>query len=1043
MFAIPAGFVATSGTWNITSNISGWTGGSYTNKFEIGTDTATETSSGNGAFNYALAVTTAQLADINAAAGTNLAVNFVGAPIPLLNQSVTACTLILIGSITPPSTGYPNPEWGYGFQVATPLTAINLSTPQGGVGISNSGTNAVPAALTSVFNFTATSEEEVTQFIADITYAGQYISISVDTSSDGVTWATQDTANIGSNHTGTFSSEQITYTFPSALTSAYLRISFQELPQVGDPSLMRINTLVIDDSNMLPIPVGSGYCNNTGSFDIAGVLAYGTHASPGTPRENFPLTIFVKQCTNPFLMPCAHSSGTGVYGEGCNPYPDCMYCSDGVVSAQYTMTDCSGNFSVSLSGAILSMGIALGTWVMNPAFSCSAPNPICTGSNPAYNDPFFEYIPDAATLNWLTQCGGELDVDGFATGTAIGILSCTGCAGGVTSASGAGVSDESVNTPYACGTYNPASFFSCYSGQGIFYSASVNGVTYNAGTGAYIANTLTGSYTLNVWSGCGSLTPYVYFEKDGLYYQITGVYLTFTDSCGNTYTNLPTYSNTGFDWTQFVSVAVSNWTTDCNPPIGTPFTGPLGGTLLISVGTTGPSPPINSNVYPTYDGVLPTLCPQICPVVGIQVQSPCLSTTGEVMAADAMHDVLALTWINSTGSLYTAINRQATQKKLRTYGSELWNTSYQVESANTADVGMCFLPNESLYLTYELSGTPVYRLNQLLGTEGHWSGTNTPSPLTSLLSDGGRAQGQSYRIQATGSQTVDNVLQFSQCRDNTGATWTNPVTLTASPVIPSSPATWSGNQSLTFAIPSGITATSGYWNLTSTITGWTSGMYSDTFTTSVGVSQSGSGNGAFTYQLALSVGQISDVNAAAGGNLSVTFTLTGGVTQSVTACELVLPGAFTLMGQGPYAGIIYSGNAYSVVYSSAQTAPGRVATGIYSTFSTDGGATWSMPAFITLGGQCNGICATSQNNYRAILISDTAVGGRYATSLLQGGVITTGVGWSVLSATFANPVPGLSTPACIASFKDNVFIIWVSGNTPQYVYSTDGGFTFY
>ena len=104
----------------------------------FGTDNLTSaTHSGNGAWNYSIAVTTAQLADINAAAGGSLAgyldLTLGGAGIL---QTITAFTLTLNGG------GYiiPDPVWGIGYQAtSTPILGQGLSTPCGGFGVGGGG----------------------------------------------------------------------------------------------------------------------------------------------------------------------------------------------------------------------------------------------------------------------------------------------------------------------------------------------------------------------------------------------------------------------------------------------------------------------------------------------------------------------------------------------------------------------------------------------------------------------------------------------------------------------------------------------------------------------------------------------------------------------------------------------------------------------------------------------------------------------------------------------------------------------------------------
>jgi hypothetical protein len=664
------------------------------------------------------------------------------------------------------------------------MTALNLATLAGGVVVSNSGTNASPAALTTAFNFTATGTWITSGFTALISYAGQYITIAVDVSSNGTVWTPTYTANIGSDHSGVFTSESITYNFPSDINSAYLRISFQELPQVGDPSLMNIASLVILDYGEMPMPIGSGFCSNSGEFNINGHLYYGTTVSPGVPRENFPLTVFIKRCTTPNEQACAHACipGNGPAGQGFNPYPNQTYTQCGIIEVSYSTTACDGSFMLSLSGCILGMTIVFGTWIPNPNFSCSAPNIYCSGSGSPF-DPSFQYIPNPQTYKWFQACGGMLGEETEGSGTAVGVF--PNGAGGSISNSVGGLSDAC--DPCLFDSITPDCVFcNCIGCQNtgadnaVYIASAGDGFTCpfcTCGAGAVAIN-IEGSYTLNLYVGCGSPYLYFYYTLDGMYYEVQGIYYDITDNCGNTLAyNSGGEVDTNFDWFQFATCTISNWTQNCSPPINTPFTGPAGGTLKISPGTTTPRLNIASQIYPTYDGLIPELCPENCPVLGIEIQAPCLGTVPDRLQVDLMHDNLAISWVHSGAGLMTSVNRSPSKKaKFSLIGN--FETPYVVESTGADDIGMVFLPNESLYLTYLLSGSAKYRLNKQFGTTGQWGSIQTPNPLVARHSASGRSQEQSFRFRALGTQVANGVLEFSQCRDNQGVQWTTPVTVT-------------------------------------------------------------------------------------------------------------------------------------------------------------------------------------------------------------------------------------------------------------------------
>ena len=207
-FSIPAG-TYTSASFNITSSISG-ASGSYDNVMGFASDTVgSGLSSGNGAWNYSVTCSSAQLADINAAAGGTLAgyldLNLGGASIL---QSITAFTLTLNGAVYI----IPDPVWGIGYQVSsTPILGQGLSTPCGGFGVGGGGGVFNPGAVTLVWDLN--SSVAVGSYTINMGYAGSSLLMAVDTSPDGTTWTTQYTTNIGSNHGGSYYNEAILYSF--------------------------------------------------------------------------------------------------------------------------------------------------------------------------------------------------------------------------------------------------------------------------------------------------------------------------------------------------------------------------------------------------------------------------------------------------------------------------------------------------------------------------------------------------------------------------------------------------------------------------------------------------------------------------------------------------------------------------------------------------------------------------------------------------------------------------------------------------------------
>lgn len=899
-FAIPAAFIATSGTWDVVSTVTGTTG-SYSDSFITTSDTVVQAGSGGGTWNFSKALSSLQISDVNAAAGGNLSVQFQFAATLGASQPVTSFTLTLNGT----TAIIGDPKWGYSFQSAsTPFTAVGLSTPCGAVGVSNTGPNSPPAGLTIVYNFGLSYA--VNNYVVNIAYGGTSVAMAVDTSPDGTTWTNRYTGNVGSDHLGVYDEEQITYNFAATQTDVYLRLSYKENPQPAATTRIGILGLTIGNSTTNPIPAGASYCSNTGTVTLTGNIKYGTHVLPGVNRENMPLTLFVKYCCNPKTKPCAHPVPSHATPPGS------VYCADGYITPQYGTTDCSGNFSFTVQGSILGVQLNMGTWVANPAFTCSAP----TSGAVNYTDDA-SFIPDAQTQTWMN--------DGCSFGTGFEVIPT----GSLLHDVGGNFSDEVSNTNndvYICpGTVAIPYCRACTDKFGQpFWSAIAGGITFpNAPNPVpVVANTLSGSVSLQVYWGCGGATTVSYYVKDGKYYIVSGIYVTLTDGCGKSNTNLPTPIIGGFDWHNYSSVSVSNWTPNCSPPIGTPFAGPLGGNLIVS----GPfthitsAPKDVSTIYPNYDGKIPAMCPNACATFLIELQPPCIGTTPDRLQADCYKDVVVASWVNSGGALKTSCARAASQKTAGTLGTEQWESPYTVEATNADDIGMVYLPNEQVYLTYLLSGTAKYRLNGQRGASAAWSAAATPSPLVARHSGSCRGQKQAVRVRALGTPSTDGLLQFSQCRDNAGAVWTTPVTITS-------------------------------------------------------------------------------------------------------------------FAAGPWAGIIYTGNTYVCLFNLSSGTTHGTANGIYKSTSTDGGATWSTPTFTGFIGAVNGICQTAKGTLHAAVWSTTSHAMSVLTSRNQG------LGWgNYFSCPFSTPT--MTQPPVIAAQGDNVYLIWVTGDTPQYLMNTDGGYVF-
>ncbi len=504
------------------------------------------------------------------------------------------------------------------------------------------------------------------------------------------------------------------------------------------------------------------YCGSAGVFTLSGQYRRGNASA--IPHENVPLTLFIKVCNGPQRRPCAHTgtvTGVGTVGE---------YCSDGVIQTVPVTTDCSGNYSVTVSGSILAAALAVGSWIPNPAFSCAAPPPTEGGGT-----SWLPYILDPATASRY-GCPKDIGGTGTALSLAIGDL-YPDETGGITDGSqvGGACGYVAVSEPCMPCKYTTGSFF-------VTRPTPVNVIYPGDGTVIQQPQSLNGSYTLNFWENFYRAGIVAYYTNDGANYMVGGVNVHLTDSCGVT----ETVTSEGYggiaqiehvDWPNIASVTVSNWPGDCSPPLNTVFAGPEG-PLIVNGPLTGPPigtlPAQNAQIYPVMDN-LTGLCIASFPTFGVKLQT-CTGAVPERLQADTYQGILAVAWISS-GALKTACHRSATRYSGSSIGG--WETTETVETASADDIGMVYLPDESLYLCYQLSGTPLYRLNARLGSGTAWGATAAPNPAVSRHSSSGRAQDQAYRFRATGGLSTMAPIQFSQCRDNRGAFWTAPRQVTA------------------------------------------------------------------------------------------------------------------------------------------------------------------------------------------------------------------------------------------------------------------------
>ena len=655
-----------------------------------------------------------------------------------------------------------------------------------------------------------------------------------------------------------------------------------------------------------PLPVASSdYCGSTGTFTLSGQFRRGQYLT--IPHENAALTLFVKRCTGPEKLPCAHPS------PSIPTIPGGTYCSDGAIEVVTLQTDCNGNYSVTVEGCVLAVGLAIGNWIANPRFSCSTPPPL---GSPTYTD-WLLYIRDPTTL---AKYGCEKDILGSGTALTIGDLYPNETAGPT----------DASQVNGACGyEATPPICYACQLTDGCFYLTRPTAVmvtTLPDGSVQFAPQALNGSYTLDFWDNTYHAGLLTYYTLDGKNYMVGGVNVHLTDACGLTET-VTSFSYPGIagihtvDWSNITAVTVSNWPGDCNPPLYITFAGPEG-PLFVSGPLAGPPGPVlpvqDAQLYPVLAD-LSQFCIDSSLTFGVKLQV-CTGTVPDRLQADCYRDVLAVAWISS-GVLKTACHRAPT----RSIGSatQNWEAAQTLETANADDIGMIFLPNESLYLCYLLSGVAKYRLNQSFGANGAWGAALSPLPVVARHSASGRGQEQAFRFRALGTQTTNGVLEFSQCRDNRGVEWTAPT-------------------------------------------------------------------------------------------------------------------AVTMQAQGPYCGGVWLENGYGCLYSLATNVVGVGAAGdLMWTESTDGGVTWSAPVFTGYTGQCNGIVRTHQGILVAVVqLLTPETGGLYGTRFLQSR--NGGKGWSSDFA-YGYAVPGLPRPPFLAAMEDAVFVVWVTGDQPQFLASLDGG----
>ncbi len=650
-----------------------------------------------------------------------------------------------------------------GYQAVSGFAPVaGLDTPCGGVA---AGLPAASPGFSSVtLQVDLGSAYPITDATATLWYAGTGVDFSYSNSSDGVTWSSWiSTLNTGGNHAGVFSSAPVALSVFGIYR--YWRLSYQEVPQSGyTTSLITANLLQMYVGLTPVIPITGGacdYCGSSGSLTISGYYTRNAeHGAAGAiPHENCPMTLWYKMCASPMAAPCAHNPANF------DSFPGSQICIDGTIGMAQTTTDCTGFYTFSLTGVITGFLVGPGSYIENPAYTgCDeAFVPIPAGGAAqqwVLDGPSSVAFGCAADTSWkVTEPGGAI-----ATGS--------NPPGGELSSAAWIFAEEDLGAGPCVGTApSTSTCYACsYSGTGIV--GRQNTPLFDTSLGKYVANPITGSWTADLWSP-SPLSPIHYYTKDGKFYTVSGVGVVVSDSCGNTDSTYGGSGTPATDWYNWVSGSVSlqNWTPGtCSPPLYTPFLGPDGvHNLLVQ----GPFDTLNTGdvqIYPNPFS-MSGLCLMGGLSYGVQLQPPCTGVQTERLQADMSKDVLAVAWVGSAGGALNTICHRGPSKHI---GSSTvgWEAAHTVESAAADDIGMVFLPNESLYLTYLLSGSPVYRLNKMFGSGADWSTTGSPNPLVARHSASGRGEGQAFRFRALGTPTTNGNLEFSQCRDNRGALWT-------------------------------------------------------------------------------------------------------------------------------------------------------------------------------------------------------------------------------------------------------------------------------
>jgi hypothetical protein len=564
-------------------------------------------------------------------------------------------------------------------------------------------------------------------------------------STDQITWsAVAMPATLAP--TGTFAWTSRTITLGSPVTARYWRLSVADSPGGSAVGQAGIRQLTLRNTTGDPVrPVGS-YCTN-GSFSLSG---HWRRYGGVCPHKRAWLTLFYKTCHGPQRMSNAHQ------------YPG-TYCSDADLHFVSVQTDCNGAYAFTVPGSVLAAGLAYGKWITNPDYDPLVSLVGMTSDQQARVSS--QFLPDPTTAAQYACCG----FSGVGTWTYPAGYSGSLPAGGTVTTNtysvGGTISDAALVGP----SYQTGCGDSQTSGvvpqQQSPYLFQVWQPTYNL---SYTrSNPLGGAFTLDFNDETSSVASGLlsYITKNGKWYQLANAAYNLVDACGTTEstgydaaTGTSTFSLV--DWPNLTSITLTSALPACSFRDGYPS--PDNANVL------GPQPsPISRQHPPYYYGA--ALAPLIAGCVGTNFTPIVIidcNSTPTPLRADVFRGTrtLGVAWTNSTGQLITAVHRSP----LAFVGNsgQGWEPNQILEAASASVAGYQYLRNGRAYVDYTLSGAGQYRTNdrQGAGPAAAWSASAGQS-LTGAGAAGTSPLEDWRFVLAAGA------WYFVVSRDNRGAVW--------------------------------------------------------------------------------------------------------------------------------------------------------------------------------------------------------------------------------------------------------------------------------